>query len=462
MSGSLHIALDAVLLPRPAAAAAITRAWEDGRAVLPLDPAAPAPELRRLLGLVRPTHLVDADGRRRLPDGRPLPDGVAAVVATSGTAGVPKAVELTATGVRAAALATSAALGAGEGDRWLACVPLHGVAGLAIVARAWHGGMPLTVHDGFDPDAVDPASRHGATLVSLVPTMLWRLVAAGCDLRGFRRILVGGGPIPPELLARAAELGATVVTTYGLTETCGGVVHDGHPVDGVEVAVGDSASEVGYRRSPAGPRSDEERRGRPAGGSEVDHQRAPAGLEDRDGTRAGFSVAHRSVSTEQQIRLRGPMVMRGYHGDPAATAAALRGGWLHTGDVGRLLPDGRLRVLGRRDEVIISGGVNVHPVEVEQILSCHPLVGDVAVAGAPDPEWGQRVVAFVVPRRPDRPPSLEELRGFAREQLAAAKAPRQLVLVDEVPRSPGGKLLRRSLPAGSSPRPAADARGARE
>ena len=152
------------------------------------------------------------------------------------------------------------------------------------------------------------------------------------------------------------------------------------------------------------------------------------------------------------------MVMRGYHGDPAATAAALRGGWLHTGDVGRLLPDGRLRVLGRRDEVIISGGVNVHPVEVEQILSCHPLVGDVAVAGAADPEWGQRVVAFVVPRWPDRPPSLEELRAFAREQLVAAKAPRQLVLVDEVPRSPGGKLLRRSLPAGSSPRPVADAR----
>jgi O-succinylbenzoic acid--CoA ligase len=447
VSGSLHIALDAVLLPRPAAAAAITRAWEDGRAVLPLDPAAPAPELRRLLGLVRPTHLVDADGRRRLPDGRPLPDGVAAVVATSGTAGVPKAVELTATGVRAAALATSAALGAGEGDRWLACVPLHGVAGLAIVARAWHGGMPLTVHDGFDPDAVDPASRHGATLVSLVPTMLWRLVAAGCDLRGFRRILVGGGPIPPELLARAAELGANVVTTYGLTETCGGVVHDGHPVDGVELAVGDSTSEVGRRRSPAGLRSDEGAAGDEGATREAGDQ-AP--------------VAHRSVSTEQQIRLRGPMVMRGYHGDPAATAAALRGGWLHTGDVGRLLPDGRLRVLGRRDEVIISGGVNVHPVEVEQILSCHPLVGDVAVAGAPDPEWGQRVVAFVVPRRPDRPPSLEELRGFAREQLAAAKAPRQLVLVDEVPRSPGGKLLRRSLPAGSSPRPAADARGARE
>jgi O-succinylbenzoic acid--CoA ligase len=98
---------------------------------------------------------------------------------------------------------------------------------------------------------------------------------------------------------------------------------------------------------------------------------------------------------------------------------------------------------------------------VEQVLSCHPLVQDVAVAGAHDPEWGQRVVAFVVPRRPDRPPSLEELRGFAREQLAAAKAPRQLVLVDEVPRTPGGKLLRRSLPLSTPPGPAAGRRGGR-
>lgn len=392
MSGSLHIALDAVLLPRPAAATAVTRAWEAGRAVLPLDPAAPEPELRRLLDAVGPTHLVDGDGRRRLPGGRPLAAGVAAVVATSGTAGTPKAVELTATGLRAAALATSAALGAGDGDRWLACVPLHGVAGLAIVARSWHTGVPLTVHDGFDPAAVDPASGHGATLVSLVPTMLWRLVAARCDLRGFRRIVVGGGPIPPDLLAEAAELGSCVVTTYGLTETGGGVVHDGHPVDGVAVALGDGAAGEG------------------------------------------------------EVRLRGPMVMRGYHGDPAATAAALRDGWLHTGDLGRLAPDGRLRVLGRRDEVIISGGVNVHPVEVEQVLSSHPLVRDVAVRGAHDPEWGQRVVAFVVPRRRTRPPTLGELRDFVRGQLAAAKAPRQLVLVDEVPRSPGGKLLRRSLP----------------
>jgi O-succinylbenzoic acid--CoA ligase len=391
VSGSLHIALDAVVLPRPAAARAILQAWEAGRAVLPLDPAAPAPETRRRLAAARPTHLVDGDGRRRLPGGQPVPAEVAAVVATSGTAGAPKAAELTADGLRAASLATSAALGAGPGDHWLACVPLHGVAGLAIVARSWHTGVPLTVHDGFDVALVERAAGHGATLVSLVPTMLRRLPAAGADLGGFRRVLLGGGPVPPELLADAAERELGVVTTYGLTETCGGVVHNGHPLDGVTVAVG-------------GP------------------------------------------GEEGEIRIRGPMVMRGYHHDQAATAAALRGGWLHTGDQGRLAEGGRLLVLGRRDEVIVSGGVNVHPVEVERVLAGHPGVRDVAVAGAPDPEWGQRVVAFVVPAQPAAPPSLDELRGLVRQQLAAAKAPRDLVLLAELPRSPAGKLLRRRLP----------------
>jgi o-succinylbenzoate---CoA ligase len=410
VSGSLHIALDAVVLPRPAAAGAIIQAWEAGRAVLPVDPAAPAPATRRLLDVSRPTHLVDADGRRRLPGGRPVAAEVAAVVATSGTAGAPKAVELTVAGLRAASLATSAALGAGPGDRWLACVPLHGVAGLAIVARSWHTGVPLTVQEGFDEALVEEAAGHGATLVSLVPTMLRRLLAAGSDLRAFRRILLGGGPVPPDLLTRAAELELGVVTTYGLTETCGGVVHNGHPLDGVTLAVGGPDSEVA--------------RGRALGGGEP-----------------------RSVSVDEgEIRIRGPMVMRGYHDDRAATDAALRGGWLHTGDQGRLAPNGRLLVLGRRDDLIISGGVNVHPVEVERVLAGHPGVRDVAVAGAPDPEWGQRVVAFVVPAQPADPPSLDQLRGFVRQRLAAANAPRDLVLVAELPRSPGGKLLRRRLP----------------
>jgi o-succinylbenzoate---CoA ligase len=385
VSESVHLL--AVALPRPAAAEAVARAWEAGEAVLPLDPDAPRPELTRILAAARPTHLLDGGGRARRRDGRPAAPGTAAVVATSGTGGLPKAVELDAAAIRAAAQAVSSALDAGPGDRWLCCLPLHGVAGLAILARAWHGGLPVEVHEGFDPDRVAAAAGR-ATLVSLVPAMLPRLLAAGADLGRFRRVLLGGGPIPAELT------GGPLVRTYGLTETFGGVVHDGHPLDGVELRI--------------------------------------------DGG---------------EILVRGPMLFRGYRDDPVGTAAALRGGWLRTGDLGRLDPGSGLLVLGRRDDLIVTGGVNVHPVEVEAVLAAHPAVAAVGVGGRPDPRWGQRVAAYVVPRDPAAPPTLAELRAFALERLAAAKAPRELVLVPALPRGPSGKLLRRRLPGAPAARP---------
>jgi O-succinylbenzoic acid--CoA ligase len=381
--------LVALALPRPAAARAVVAAWEASEAVLPLDVAAPAPELAALLAAARPTHLVDGDGRRALPGGRPVTGGVAAVVATSGTGGAPKLVELGADAIAWSARATSRSLDAGPGDRWLCCVPVHGVAGLAVVARAWHTGLPVEVHDRFDPAAVADAAGR-ATLVSLVPTQLRRLLAAGDHPARFRRVLLGGGPIPAGLAADAAARGVRLVRTYGLTETFGGMAHDGHPLEGAEV-----------RTDPEG-----------------------------------------------ELLVRGPMLFRRYRGDPARTAAALRDGWLHTGDLGRIGPDGRVTVLGRRDDLVISGGVNVHPDEVEAVLATHPEVAEVAVAGRPDPEWEQRVTAFVVPRDPRNPPTLDDLRAHARERLAAAKAPRELILVPSLPRTASGKLLRRLLPNG--------------
>jgi o-succinylbenzoate---CoA ligase len=389
---SSSVALVAIALPRPAAARAIVAAWEAGEAVLPLDPDAPAPELKGVLAAARPTHLVDAGGRARLPEGEPAEAGLAAVVATSGTSGAPKVVELGGDAIAWSARGTSAALEAGPGDRWLCCVPVHGVAGLAVLARAWHTGLPVEVHERFDPEAVQAAAGR-ATLVSLVPAMLRRLLAAGDEAARFRRVLLGGGPVPADLVADAATRGVALVRTYGLTETFGGMVHDGHPLDGAEVRVADP---------------------------------------------------------EGEILVRGPMLFRRYRGDPGRTAAALRDGWLRTGDLGRLGPGGRLAVLGRRDDLVISGGVNVHPEEVEAVLATHPGVAEAAVAGRPDPEWGQRVAAFVVPRDPARPPTLAELRAFTRRRLAAAKAPRELVLVPALPRSPSGKLLRRLLPDGEA------------
>ncbi len=352
-----------VRLPAPEAADAIRRSWDAGEPVLVLDPRAPQAEVDLVLQRMRPDVEVAAE--------------VAAVAVTSGTSGEPKGVELTWDGLAASAAAVSRALDIDGSDRWLACLPLHYVAGLAVLGRAWASGIPVSVLGGIDVDAVGAVP---ATLVSLVPTMVRRLREGGVDLRRFRRILLGGGPVE--------ETGDNIVATYGMTETWGGVVHDGHPLDGVELALGEAG----------------------------------------------------------EILLRAPMVMRGYRLDPERTAAALSpDGWFRTGDMGVFEADGRLRVVDRMGDLIITGGVNVSPTEVEAVLAQHPGVADVCVTGAPDPEWGERVVAHVVPAVRAAPPALAELRAFASRRLSGPKLPREVVVIRSVPRTPGGKPLRKLL-----------------
>ena len=348
----------------PEAAGEIRAAWDAGDAVLVLDPRAPDAEVE---GIVR-----------RMQPGACVHPEVAALVVTSGTSGTPKGVELTWDGLAASAAAIWDALQVGAGDRWLACLPLHYVAVLAVLGRAWAMGTPGTVLGGFDVATVAAAD---ATLVSLVPTMIRRLRDAGAETTTrFRRILLGGGPV--------RESGPNIVATYGLTETWGGIVHDGYPLAGVELSVGD----------------------------------------------------------DDEILVRSPTVMRGYRTAPEETAAAFAaGGWLRTGDAGAIDAGGRLRVVDRLRDLVITGGVNVSPSEVEAVLARHPAVADVCVVGAPDPEWGERVVAHVVARDPASLPALAELRTFAAGELSAAKLPRQLVLTDRIPRTAGGKPLRRLL-----------------
>jgi O-succinylbenzoic acid--CoA ligase len=210
--------------------------------------------------------------------------------------------------------------------------------------------------------------------------MVRRLREAGVDLGRFRRILLGGGPVH--------ERGPNIVATYGMTETWGGVVHDGHPLDGVELAIGDGG----------------------------------------------------------EILVRAPMAMKGYRLAPDETAAAVTAdGWFRTGDAGEIDAAGRLRVVDRLRDLIITGGVNVSPSEVEAVLAGHPAVADVCVTGTPDPEWGERVVAHVVARDAARPPRLADLRAFAGDRLSAPKLPRAVVVVDTIPRTAGGKPLRRLL-----------------
>ena len=226
---------------------------------------------------------------------------------------------------------------------------------------------------------------EGTWFTSLVPTQLLRLLDSPEDIAALRTahtILLGGGPIDPGLRARGADEGLRLVATYGSAETAGGCVYDGLPLDGVAVAIG----------------------------------------------------------TEGRIRIAGPTLFDGYDGDPELTASALVDGWFLTSDAGRLDDDGRLTVLGRVDDTVVSGGVNVPAAAVAARLRRHPEVADAEVLGVPDPEWGQRVVAFVVGRI-DR----EQVRAWVAEEHPRSWAPQQVVVLDAIPRLGNGKPDRLAL-----------------
>jgi len=364
------IALD--LPGGPEFVAALREAWEAGDAIAPVDQRLGRPGRERLLDALAPAWVVTADGRRRRPESRPVANGDALVVATSGSTGAPKGVVLTHDAVAASARATSERLEADPGrHRWLACLPLNHIGGLSVVTRALVTGTPLTVHHGFDA-ARAMAAGGPDVLVSLVPTALARVTAAH-----FYKVVLGGSA-PPQGLA------GNVVTTYGLTETGSGVVYDGRPLPGVEVSL------------------------------------APAG----------------------EIRLRGPMLLRSYRD---GTVPLDEDGWLATGDAGYFDQQGRLEVQGRLTDMVVTGGENVWPVPVERILGQHPGVAEVAVSSRPDPEWGERLVACIVPRDPGAPPLLTELRAMVRDELAVFAAPKDLVLLESLPKTSIGKLRRDEL-----------------
>jgi O-succinylbenzoic acid--CoA ligase len=349
--------------------AAFDEAWGAGDAVLPLDPAAPGAVQAQLLAAMRLEEPVDV--------------GVALVIATSGSTGTPKGVQLTHAALEASIRATHARIGHEADDVWLSCLPWHHIGGLQVMLRARLLGIPLVVHERFDLRRFAAAE---ATLTSLVPTQLSALLDAGVDLRRFRVILVGGAAASPELLAQARDAGACVVSTYGMSETAGGCVYDGRPLDGVDVAV-----------------------------------------------RAGGRVA-----------LRGPMLMTGYRLRPDLTAAALVDGWLITADVGRIDAGGALHVAGRTDDVIVTGGENVAAAVVAAVLCGHPEIADAAVVGVPDARWGQRVVAVVTPRG-DRAVSVQDLRDWCRDRLPAAALPREVKVVSAMPMLRAGKPDRAAI-----------------
>lgn len=372
----------AVQLDMAGVLAALERALSGGPAILPLSPQLPDAELQRVLDALEPHQLVTATGDATLPGGSSVREDVAVVVMTSGSTGQPKGVELTSGTLEAAARASLARLGARVGDRWLACLPPGSVGGLQVLVRSLLAGSAPVLVPRFSLAAFEAA--EGATLTALVPTMLGRLLDGGADLGRFRHILLGGAAASEDLLARARLADAGVVPTYGMTETAGGCVYDGRPLDGVDV----------------------------------------------------------DLLPDGRIRLRGPMLFSGYRG---GQASVLDDGWFVTSDLGKWAADGRLEVLGRVDDVIITGGENVGAGRVADLLAAHPSVAEVAVFGRQDPEWGARVVAVVVPAAGNTLPTLAELRAFVTERAPASHAPRELVMVDRLPLLRSGKVDRAAL-----------------
>jgi len=339
--------------------------------------------------------------------GEEIDDEIAFVIATSGTTGTPRGAMLTPAALIAGASATHDRLG-GAGN-WLLALPAHHIAGMQVLVRCVLAGtvpVELDLSNGFDvaelPRAVAQLGS-GRRYTSLVANQLAKALddpEASAALAELDAVLLGGGPAPAPILVGAAEAGITVVRTYGSSETAGGCVYVGLPLDGVEVRIDDPGK--------GGP---------------------------------------------GRITIGGATLAKGYR-NPADPDPFNEPGWFHTNDIGIVDDSGRLSVIGRADDAISTGGLTVMPAQVEAALSHHPAVADCAVFGVADDRLGQRVVAAVVAESAAPWPTLEELREFLALTLDPTAAPREVHVVDELPRYGIGKIDRRALRERYSPRDA--------
>ena len=336
------------------------------------------------------------DSRESPVDGRSPPDGdPLAILFTSGSTGAPRAIELSRAAFLASAAASGARLGWQDDDRWLCCLPIAHIGGLSIVTRCRIARRAVVLVPRFEPtDVVAAIDRHAVTLASLVPTMLTRLLRLDPSWSppgSLRAVLLGGSPAPDAIWEEAESRGIPLRATYGLTETCSQVAtatasapRDLVPLDGIDVRVRDGHIEIG-----------------------------------------GFYVY--SCTTRKQA---GPHTLT-------------PDGYLRTGDLGRLRADGVLEVLGRADELIITGGENVVPVEVEAVLESHPQISRAVVFGLPDAEWGEIVAAALV--ADGSPPTDADLRLWCDDQFASFRRPRRIAWLDVLPETAAGKIDRQAI-----------------
>ncbi len=330
------------------------------------------------------------------------------VMFTSGTTGEPKGVLLTLSNVLASAVASAFRLGLRPDDCWHVVLPMHHMGGLAPVYRSVLYGTAVSIQSTFEPEATLTAMRDaGATCVSLVPTMLGRLLDVG-SIPDLRYVLLGGAPCPPELLERAHDRGVPVAPTYGMTE---------------------AASQIATAR-PEEARRHPGTVGNPlmfASVTVVDDAGAPC-----------------EPGEVGELLVSGPMVTVGYLEEDATEAAFTNGG-IRTGDLGYRDDAGRLWIRGRADERIITGGETVDPTEIAAALSAHDGVGDAAVVGLEDDEWGETVAALVVTE--NEPPTTEELLEHCRSRLPKYKRPRTIAFAEEIPRTASGTVDRDAVRA---------------
>lgn len=349
----------------------VSSAWDHGDAVLPIDQRLPERAKQDLMSMMRPSQIIGQDGNViQLSDGALVEDGDALIIATSGSTGTPKGVIHTHGSIEVLLAMSGARLNTDASTHWLLCLPVSHVAGFSILARAIKHGNPITIHPSFDASRIHDAANSGATHVSLVATALTRI-----DASIFHKILLGGAKAP-------ANLPTNVTTTYGMTETFGGVVYDGKPLDGVVIE-----------------------------------------------------------SIHQEIVLKSPSLLRGYRfSDPAITTD----GWFHTRDSGTV-DDGIVRIFGRTDDMINTGGENVWPADIERVICLLDGVMEVVVRGIPDATWGERVVAWIT-SSDGTIFSREDIRDHVKQHLPAFCAPAEVRFIDEIPKTSLGKTDVAALP----------------